>query len=139
MRRMRVFARGFMAMRGVIIVMVCVSVIVRVGVAVIVRVLVIVAMAVGVMGKLRAALCGKHVDLDSSDAAAHHTASFETRAYLQRRCGLGQHFQRHARIDHGAEQHVATDARKAIKIPNAHRSDSKLSRPRRAQSTGAPT
>jgi len=124
MRLMGVLMRVVMRMNGAV----CMVVLVRVGVTVIVLMLMLVIPErMGILMVVRGfavamTICGfdDDVDLGSGEAAAHDLANFETRTDVQGCCRLLKRGEGHARVDQGAEEHVSTDAGKAVEIGNSH-------------------
>lgn len=60
------------------------------------------------------------IDLGSGESAAADFAHLETCADVQCRSGLFEQGKGHARVDKGAEQHVAADAGEALQISDSH-------------------
>src|SRR5215472_17975359 len=69
---------------------------------------------------MRIAALDDNVNLGSGDAAANDLMHFETRAHVQGRGSFLHQRGRHTRVDQSAEQHVSTDARKAVQISDSH-------------------
>lgn len=63
----------------------------------------------------------KNMHLDRRDTAAIDLFYADRRIDRERVHCLSKHAERHARIEQGAEKHIAGDAGKTIKISNAHR------------------
>ena len=63
-----------------------------------------------------------HVYLGSGQAATVHLAHLQTRAHIQRGRRFFETTEGNARIHKSTKQHIAADARKALKITNSHRS-----------------
>jgi hypothetical protein len=63
----------------------------------------------------------QHVHLGRRQSAAHHRACFQARAHAQRGCRLRHSLKRDTGIDQRAQQHIAADAGKALKVSNSHR------------------
>jgi hypothetical protein len=62
-----------------------------------------------------------HVDFRARQAAAHHRVFLKPRAKVQRGRSPGQQLEADSSIHKRAQQHIAADARKALKISNSHR------------------
>jgi hypothetical protein len=60
------------------------------------------------------------VDLGAGEAAAQDFAGLEARPDVEGIGGSGKLVKRDARVDHGAEEHVAADAGEAVEISNSH-------------------
>jgi hypothetical protein len=74
----------------------------------------------GLVVFVRIARVHNNVDLGSGEAAASDLAHFQTRADVQGCGSLFKQGERHARVDQSAEQHVSTDAGKAVEVGNSH-------------------
>jgi len=61
------------------------------------------------------------VHFGRGQSAAAHLAHLQVRAHVQRLGGFLKGVKRNARIDKGAQQHVAAYAGKTLKISNSHR------------------
>jgi hypothetical protein len=109
---MRVTVGVLIAMGMIVFVIVGMSLIVRVWV--IVRVFVIVGVVV-------IGLAGHDVDFGSGNAGAADSARLKASANVQRNDRFRHFLKKDACINHGAEEHVAADARKAFQISNTHR------------------
>ena len=62
-----------------------------------------------------------HVHLGGGQSAAAHLARLQPRAYIQRGGGFLKARERNARIQQGAQQHVAAYAGKTLQVSNSHR------------------
>ena len=58
--------------------------------------------------------------LGRRDATAIHARNLQPRSKIQRRHRPLQQFWRHARVDQGAQKHVAAHAGKTLKVSSAH-------------------
>ena len=85
------------------------------------RMCVAVLMRMGMfMGFGRGSFMCEHIDFGGCQPATDHLARCDARADIQGRCRFGKYRNRNAGIDHGAEQHVAADAGKAVQVGNTH-------------------
>jgi hypothetical protein len=69
---------------------------------------------------LRQAIAFQDMDLGACDPTAVHALDAKTCSQAKRVDGIHQHLRRNPGIDQGAQQHVARDAGKTVKICNAH-------------------
>lgn len=108
---------------------ICMGVFVSVLMLVIMRVRVLMRMVVGVLvlmildGMIVVVVVnfiGDDIDLGPGESPAHYLAALETGADVQGCRGVLQKRERNARIDQGAEEHVAGDAGEAVEVRNSH-------------------
>lgn len=103
---------------------ICMGVFVSVLMLVIMRVRVLMRMVVGVRVLVLMIVVvnfiGDYIDLGPGESPAHYLAALETGADVQGCRGVLQKRERNARIDQGAEEHVAGDAGEAVEVRNSH-------------------
>jgi len=123
--QMRVFMRIAVLVGMAMTVRVCMRlsgpmrVFVRMRMCVLVRMGVVGMIAMRML-RLSAFAC-QHVDLRAGQTAADDFTRLDPRSHIECRSGFRQHRYRNPRIHHGAQQHVAADAGKAVQIGNTHR------------------
>jgi hypothetical protein len=63
---------------------------------------------------------GEHVDLGPGQAAANDSTLLQTRTYVEGGGGLRKQVKGNAGIDQCAEQHIAADSGKTLKVSSTH-------------------